>query len=152
MKSAFLIISLSFLPSFFVFASENNSNQSCYTATTQTWGSVPANFCLDSVHLEKNNELLMISGKDSMMPASLKIKSISHISDKKNQFVAESVISNEWNSWCGHGERVTLTIRGIAENEIINSDKLGITVDYFSTFDTCHVQAESELIVYTLRK
>ena len=130
-------------------------NDSCYTATSKTPGTVPAVFCLETAQLDGQFNYLMTAGTFSNLPSALKVKSYQHITEDRVSFIAEANVLNIWNSGCGDGEFATLTIKGISEigqNEEINPKALTLSVDYSATNDTCHSQPQDQTITYILSK
>lgn len=155
MKMFFALMMLSSLPAIAVAGPEDHMYESCYTATTATPASIPSTFCFDELSLDAEKKFLFTSGTYSNLPQSLKITSAIFVTEDRVKFEAEQTIVNIWNTGCGDGEVATLSIAGISDitqGEQINPKELKMKVNYESTNDTCHSQAQSTVIEYKLSK
>lgn len=153
-----LIATVVLLSTLNVFAGpeEHIADQTCYRLNAKQVAlandNIPREVCLETLTVDTDGT--SISAYSYFMPNlfnNLKVTYHARRNENGFSFRAANILVDKWESGCGDGERVILTIKGQTDNDgVAGVNYLDIKATQELTNDTCHSEPQETVFTYEI--
>ena len=153
-----LIAAVILLTTFNVFAGPEDhiANQTCYRLNQKQAAlannNIPQQICLETLTVNTDGtEIRAYSYFTPNLFNNLKLTYHARRNENGFSFRSDNILVNQWESGCGDGERVVLSIKGQTDNDGVASvEYLDVKVSQELTNDVCHSQPQETVFTYDI--
>jgi hypothetical protein len=138
---------------------EHKAAQTCYVLDAEQAGEadaeIPLEICLETLNIDVTthaNDISVYSYFQPQLFQGLKVTSLIRQNEDQYTFKASNILLDRWESGCGEGQTVELTISGLTDF-LGTGDvtRLEVSVTETTLHDVCHSHPQTTKFIYQAR-